>query len=59
MAIMAGAAPDENVPILPSDSEEDSLWIDDDYNEDEIPMGILHTGGELTDQAQAWFERAM
>lgn len=59
MAVMAGAAPDENVPILPWDGAEDSLWVNDDYDEDEIPTGISHAGGELTDQARAWFERAM
>lgn len=59
MAVEAGAAPDDDVPIIHMGDEPDSLWVDDDYDEDEIPAGISHAGGELTDQARVWFERAM
>lgn len=59
MAVEAGAAPDDDVPIVCWGDDQDSPWVDEGYNEDEIPAGISHAGGELTDRARVWFERAM
>lgn len=56
MAVDAGAAPDGNVPTIPWGGD-DSPWVDEDDDED-IPAGISHAGGEITDAARVWFERA-
>lgn len=59
MAMEAGAAPDENMPIIAL--EDTNLpWVDEDYDEEleEAVAGISHAGGEMTDKARLWFERA-
>lgn len=55
MAVDAGAAPDENVPIVPWGND-DSPYIDEWF--EDAPAGISHAGGEITDAARVWFERA-
>lgn len=59
MAVDAGAAPDDNVLIVPWE-DNNSSWVDEDYNKDleEASAGISHAGGEITDRARIWFERA-
>lgn len=57
MAVEAGALPDAGVPVIPLETHQDTLWVDED-DEDDVPTGISHAGGEITDQARRWFERA-
>lgn len=57
MAVDAGAEPDENAPVN-SWGHDESPWVDEDFDEEDMPTGISHAGGEITDTARIWFERS-